>query len=171
MLPHEFHVRSIARGYGVDELIDYGPGRGNGLLLASGSGTMMAVMDLCPRLRWCFDIDVNQGARLGGLLTWASRLCSPICIAGWFSITSPAGLEAAIAEALSETNGDFRAVIYAAPDVVLSDRLPHPRSLGELKQALENDAVQPELALVHNRPSKRFRGGEDPVVGPRICPA
>lgn len=127
-------LAAIAKAYGVEQLVDYG--RGTGLLLASGSGTMMAIMDLCPQFRWCLDIDVNQRARLGGLLAWASRLCSPICIAGWFSITSPAGLQTAIAEAIEETQGKFRAVVYAAPDVMLSQRIPHARSLAELERLI-----------------------------------
>jgi hypothetical protein len=158
---------AIAKGYGVEELIDYGHGRGSGLLIASGSGTMMAVMDLCPRLRWCLDIDVNRQARLGGLLAWASRLCSPVCIAGWFSITSPAGLEDAIAEAIRETRGKFNAVIYAAPDVKLSPSLPHADSLAELESYL----VQAEHAPVHDGTVKRFRIGDDPVVTMGVGPS
>lgn len=166
-MPLEFPA--VARAYGVAEMIDYG--RGSGLLLASGSGTMMAVMDLCPQLRWCMDIDVNRQARLGGLLAWATRFCSPICIAGWFSITSPAGLKVALAQAINETGGKFRAVVYAAPDVILSGRLPHARSLAELERMLERDRVQSQHAPMLDGAGERLRVGEDPVVGPRICPA
>jgi hypothetical protein len=39
-------------------------------------------------------------------------------------------------EALTETNDVFRAVVYAAPDVILSTRLPHAASLGELEKLI-----------------------------------
>jgi hypothetical protein len=142
----------IARGYGVADLIDYYANaadpnayeRGNGLLVASGSGSMMGIMDMCPEFRWCFDIDANKGARLGGLLSWASRFCRPIGIAGWFSITNPDTLQAAIEEALEQTP-EFTAVVYAAPGITLSPRLPHANSLADFERmvgALADAAIE-----------------------------
>jgi len=84
-------VAAVAAGYRLD-LIDYGRDS-SGLLLSSGSGTMMAVMDHAPALRFCLDIDAQTDeARLGAFLQLAARHCAPIAIAGWFSITPPGPL-------------------------------------------------------------------------------
>ena len=53
-------VVAVAAGYRVD-LIDYGRDTG-GLLISSGCGTMMAVMDHAPALRFCLDIDAQPAA-------------------------------------------------------------------------------------------------------------
>lgn len=91
-----FTVAQAARLYGID-LIDYErPSRG--LLVSSGAGIMMGVMDEARTLRWCVDVDsLKPTARLDQFLVMAERLCDPVAICGWFSITDPRPLRAAIA--------------------------------------------------------------------------
>jgi hypothetical protein len=80
------------------DLTDYGPqGRGDWLLIGSGAGIMMAVMDAAPRLRWCVDIDsLRRTDRFARWLAWAENFVGGIAIAGWFSITDPAMLIEAV---------------------------------------------------------------------------
>jgi hypothetical protein len=81
-------IRQVARGYRID-LIDY-ERPSSGLLVTSGSGILLAVMDVCPVYRWCFDQDeLDAGVDLAGFLTWADRFCSPVGMAGWFNVTDP----------------------------------------------------------------------------------
>lgn len=92
-------LEQASRLYGVP-LTDYGERRGQGLLVSSGSGLMMAVMDACPAFRWCVDLDTlrsRQDTRIGDFLQMAERLTEPIAICGWFSISNPAPLKAAAA--------------------------------------------------------------------------
>lgn len=61
---------------------------------------MMSVMDACPVLRWCVDLDTlrsRSDTRIGDFLQMAERLAEPIAICGWFSISNPAPLREAIA--------------------------------------------------------------------------
>lgn len=47
---------TLGRVYGLaGEVMDYERG-GDGLLVTTGSGMAMAVMDLCPRLGWAIDL-------------------------------------------------------------------------------------------------------------------
>lgn len=90
-------VRRIAAGYGLP-LADYRR-HSAGLLIGSGCGIMMAVMDECPCYRWCFDQDeVPGGFDLAGVLAWLSRYCSPVGLAGWFTVSDPARIAAALRE-------------------------------------------------------------------------
>lgn len=89
-------LAAFARGYRIP-LIDYGPDREGdraGLLISSGCGTMMAVMDACPAFRWCLDIDaigqsVQRTSSLTNFLLAAERYVQPLGVVGWFSITDP----------------------------------------------------------------------------------
>lgn len=88
-------------------LTDYGAwgddSRGNGLLVSSGCGMMMATMDCVPALRWCVDTDDLRGrksARIDDFLLVAQYLATPLGVCGWFSISDPAPLRRAV-EALS----------------------------------------------------------------------
>lgn len=71
------------------------------LLIASGSGLMLALMDACPRFRWCLDIDTRRelGRRVPELLVAFDRNCGfdLIAIAGWFSIDAPSSLREGMA--------------------------------------------------------------------------
>lgn len=65
----------------------YGDRRGGALLIASGSGLMMSIMDAEPEFRWCCDIDVGGNAVDFAIL--ASRTVGLIGLAGWFSFHDP----------------------------------------------------------------------------------
>jgi len=69
-----------------------------GLLIGSGSGTMMAVMDVCDRFRYAVDIDQCRHDRLHDWLLAVDRneLVDFIALAGWFSITEPKTIAAAM---------------------------------------------------------------------------
>lgn len=64
-----------------------------GLLLGSGSGTMMAIMDQSSRFRFALDIDQCRG-REDHLADWLraldrNALVDLVALAGWFSISDP----------------------------------------------------------------------------------
>lgn len=89
------NLNQIARSYRVP-LIDYGRS-GDGILIATGAGLMMATMDAIPRLRYCMDL--SGGRDMSGLesfLQWASRVCPLFVFHGWFSISEPKGFVTAI---------------------------------------------------------------------------
>jgi hypothetical protein len=87
-------IEQLARLYRV-RLIDY-ERPGKGLLVSSGCGIMMGVMDHVPALRWCVDIDSCRDARIGDFMTAATRYASPLGVCGWFSLTDPTELREAI---------------------------------------------------------------------------
>lgn len=90
-------LMQLARAYRVP-VIDY-QRRGEGLLVSSGAGIMAAVMDAAPCLSWCVDVDeLREGHRFADWLLWSERVATRIVIVGWFSITDPAPLRAAIRE-------------------------------------------------------------------------
>ncbi len=82
-------IEDASRLSGIDGLIDYGSARGRALLIASGSGIMMSVMDAESSFRWCVDSDVC-GGNIVDFAILAARHVSYIGLAGWFSITDPA---------------------------------------------------------------------------------
>jgi hypothetical protein len=67
--------------------------QGDSILIASGSGLMMAIMDICPRFKWCLEVDNHRdiASRLPNLINAFDQNCSLeiIAIAGWFSIDDP----------------------------------------------------------------------------------
>jgi hypothetical protein len=79
-------------------LTDYGPSKGAGLLVSSGCGMMLAIMDCCSMLRWCVDIDGvrDQRARLADFLLCAEKVVAPLAVCGWFSISDPKPLRDAL---------------------------------------------------------------------------
>ena len=91
-------VIQAARLYAVP-LIDYEREDAYGVLVSSGCGIMMAVMDASPCLRWCVDADRLRGnprARIADFLYCASLTADPVVVCGWFSYTDPTELTAAI---------------------------------------------------------------------------
>lgn len=100
-----FTVEQAARFYRVP-LVDYGAhdaGRGRGVLLSSGCGIGMAVMDQLPELRWFCDLDAvheSDGARAVDFAILAHRAASVLALCGWFSLHSP---------------DVFRAILQACP--------------------------------------------------------
>ena len=103
-----FTLEQASRLYGVPltdyEQLDYDEhghtgARGAGLLVSSGAGMMMSVMDCCPSLRWCVDVDGlrdRRRVRVADFILCAERSASPLAICGWFSITDPRELVGAV---------------------------------------------------------------------------
>ena len=112
-------VRLAAELAGV-RLIDYRRA-GEGLLVSSGSGIMMAVMDAVPALRWCCDVDERATMRgLRFFLRLLERDVAPFGVVGWFSITDPSELRRGLLEARA------RPVVYTQPPGLFdgSDEVP-----------------------------------------------
>jgi hypothetical protein len=77
-------------------LVDYGR-EGNWMLISSGAGIMMAIMDAEPRFRWCVDIDgIRDTRRFVRWAQWAEHFVGRVAVAGWFSLTDPALLRSAV---------------------------------------------------------------------------
>lgn len=104
-LPRTTLARNLASAYLVP-LIDY-EREGRGLLLAVGSGLMLATMDLIPELRWCLDVGGGRSFVLhSGLemernllrewLVWMNREVDLVVVAAWFSVTDPTALKDAL---------------------------------------------------------------------------
>jgi hypothetical protein len=72
-----------------------------GLLIGSGAGVLMAVMDLASCFRYAIDVDQCRGRmdRLGAWLRALDRngLVDRIAVCGWFSITDPKEIAGALA--------------------------------------------------------------------------
>lgn len=71
-----------------------------GLLIGSGAGTMMAVMDIAPRFRFALDADHYRG-REDRVCDWLramdrNGLVDLVAVCGWFSISDPAPLAGAL---------------------------------------------------------------------------
>lgn len=82
---------SVGAFFGV-QVIDYGR-RSNGILLSSGAGIMMAVMDAALQYRWCIDLDTMRAhrARVANFIV-ALDLNTEINLigaVGWFSLDDP----------------------------------------------------------------------------------
>jgi len=91
-----FSVEQAARLYSVP-LIEY-PGCAGGVLLSSGCGIMLGVMDQLP-LRWCSDVDQMpdaQRSRLPEFMQMASA-SGLVAVCGWFSHHSPEALREGVA--------------------------------------------------------------------------
>jgi hypothetical protein len=84
----------LAQYFGFD-LIDY-KRIGDGVLIASGCGIMMSIMDAVPRFQYCIDVDSfrHNHSRLPQLLSAFDKNChfKVIGIAGWFSLDKPDAL-------------------------------------------------------------------------------
>jgi hypothetical protein len=80
-------------------LIDYNR-PSYGLLIGSGAGTMMAIMDASVRFRFALDLDDCRGRehKLCAFLRALDRngLIDLVALAGWFSITDPKPIAAAL---------------------------------------------------------------------------
>lgn len=85
----------LAQYFGFD-LIDY-KRIGDGVLIASGCGIMMSIMDAVPRYRYCIDVDSFRSiqSRLPQMLSALDKNCQLklIGIAGWFSLDKPDALQ------------------------------------------------------------------------------
>jgi hypothetical protein len=91
---------ALAKYFGFD-LIDY-KRQGDSVLIASGAGIMMSIMDVVPRFKYCIDIDSYRqiNNRVPQLISALDLNCSLgiIGIAGWFSIDKPKALQEGISK-------------------------------------------------------------------------
>jgi hypothetical protein len=83
-------------------LADYGvSSRGRGLLIGSGAGVLMAVMDVAPKFRFAVDLDQCRGRedRLRDFVRAldGNGLVDLIAVCGWFSISDPKEIAGALA--------------------------------------------------------------------------
>jgi hypothetical protein len=89
---------AIAKYFGFD-LIDY-ERQGDSILIASGAGVMMTIMDVVPRFKYCVDIDSYRhiNNRVPQLINALDLNCNlaVIGIAGWFTIDTPLVLQEGI---------------------------------------------------------------------------
>ena len=82
----------VFRAYGLPELYDY-ERESSGLLIAVGSGLMLATMDAVPSLRYCTDIGGGIPLpRLADAAHWIGRLVPLVVVHAWFSISVPDAL-------------------------------------------------------------------------------
>ena len=135
-----FTIEQASRLYRVP-LVDYGR-PSTGVLVSSGCGIMMGVMDACPELRWCVDIDDlkrRPEARIADFLLMAERACEVVAVCGWFSLTDPTCLREAVA-ALEAP------VTYGGGGVWLKQG--EPKTLGAFIEAVQAraEAVSPRRA-------------------------
>lgn len=69
---------------------------GDGVLICSGSGLMMALMDAVPRFNYCIDIDNHRDitTRVPNLMAALDLNCNLTLmgVAGWFSVDTPDAL-------------------------------------------------------------------------------
>lgn len=83
---------SIAAAYGLKTCLDFG--RGDGLVLTTGAGLMLALMDQIPNARWCVDIGPDRGTQK--VIDWATftgRLVRFTVAHLWMSLTGPAWMK------------------------------------------------------------------------------
>ncbi|GAA0976002.1 hypothetical protein Q7689_00685 [Nocardiopsis tropica] len=81
-----------ARLYGLPHVIDYGPDRaGDGLLITTGAGLLLADMDELPTLRWAVDIGASRGhLHAADWAAVAARTVTHTVAHLWMAITDPA---------------------------------------------------------------------------------
>lgn len=68
------------------------------ILICAGTGLMLSIMDQCPSLRWCLDVDLLDRAALERLPAWATcvgNVTDLVVIAGWYCSTNPVPLASA----------------------------------------------------------------------------
>lgn len=102
----------LARAYRVAGLIDYGPHRGNSILIATGAGLLMAAMDALPSCRWAMDLGGMRGnANFREFITGLGYCTDRLVICAWFSITDPAKF-------VTNLHGypEDRLIVYSQPD-------------------------------------------------------
>lgn len=79
----------------------------NGILLSSGCGIGMAVMDVCPAFRWFVDIDSYRREAIDWeaiAVVLSCRKPSVIGFVGWFTIDTPSEMNRFSKGVLSGTN-------------------------------------------------------------------
>lgn len=112
----------LAQLFGVP-LIDYHR-EGNGVLVASGCGIMMAAMDEAPCFRWCVDADSMRWGppwRIEWFMTALDRNTAVelLGVVGWFSLDRPTYLRAGL-----DSIRRMRTVAYSGRAGVFENEAP-----------------------------------------------
>ena len=92
-------VDYIGRVHGGIELIEFPDRAERSVLICAGTGLMLSLMDACPRLRWCIDVDLLSASQREGLSPWLTCLNNVtdlIVVAGWYCSTNPEPLARAV---------------------------------------------------------------------------
>jgi hypothetical protein len=167
-------------------LIDYRR-PGDGILIASGCGIMMSIMDLVPRLRWCVDADLMRALppwRIEWFMTALDRNTEIplLAVAGWFSLDSPrylrAGLDAVTRMQVRSYSGGagafrgeaptlarFLRALLDAPDAELAphgDGFRERSGIGELEMPHQRVRVRPRVVQVAPAVDKVDNGHQRP---------
>ena len=90
--PCEDAVDYIGRVHGGIELIEFPDRPLRTVLITAGTGLMLSLMDACPSLRWCIDVDglsPFSREKLSPWLTCIGKVTDLVVIAGWYCSTNP----------------------------------------------------------------------------------
>jgi hypothetical protein len=95
-------TEQICQAYGI-EVFDY-TGNRKGILVAGGTGLMLAIMDVVP-IRYCIDGDsLNEKSdAISSAILLLARYAPPVFVAGWYTSKSPENMRAGVA--LAERHG------------------------------------------------------------------
>ena len=125
---NKLNPETLGKIYNVG-IIDY-KREGHGILMAIGSGFMMAVMDMCPKLRYCTDL--SNFRNWDGFQKWLvcmNWLADFIVVAAWYSISKPEKLRESLLLVKK-----VPLLIYSNFDFKMEPQYPN---LASLKEALE----------------------------------
>lgn len=123
----------ISRKFGIEAFEYDRPG--DQILIAAGTGLMLSIMDQCPGIRWCLDVDpltADQKAKLGDWLVCVGNVMERVIVAGWFSSTNPKPL----AEAVGRLRR-ARTLCYVQFHGVGADPFVELRTAGTLAELLD----------------------------------
>jgi hypothetical protein len=129
-----------------------------GLLIGSGAGVMMGVMDIAPRFRFALDADQYRG-RETYLCDWIRAmdrncLVDLIAVCGWFSITDPIPLAGALDTLSAPT------VVYSGGGLgrEIFEQASFTDSLDEFLRRVEHALLPAPFDK-----GKRLRSAQDPA--------
>lgn len=132
----------LADAYSVPGVIDYGPDRGTGLLLATGAGLMMSAMDMLPRVRWAVDVGGGRGLDPDWLEACA-ECTTHLVVAAWFTVTNPGPF----ARALTRYGPSWRIVSYVMPEpLTFGSTVPSMDRLAEVSAVVDKVITTREKA-------------------------
>lgn len=132
-----FGVAQVARIAGVT-IHDYVRADASGVLVTSGTGIMLALMDAAPCLRWCVDLDLIRSDRERGMfLRLLDGETSLLVVAGWWTVSDPTAVRAAL------SNYQRTRVLALSP---IDIGVPRVTSLVALAEQLATVEPRPALA-------------------------
>lgn len=131
-----------------------------GLLVSSGGGLMMAVMDTCPTFRWCVDLDpLAPACRWEDWLLLVRAFVRPLAVVGWFSITHPQRLARVVRRLRPPP------ALYAA-GITGDDPFGAYESRFETLPEFLRWAAQTQSANVDDRVAEHMRVAQAPAIRP-----